>query len=433
MYSPEIISRREHNLRKSGVKFTRLPKERSIEIADKINRLRYDSSNRLLPDQQLSRPLDDREIEFTMSELVLCKIDFRYFFERYYKLEIDPGVMTGESSNGASPFDAGKKIAAPVLLPSQERFIRKAGEREEVCYQEYAKYKFTRGILLVFHKVRQVAATATACGMKFHRMIFWPGTRALCASIDEKRVAELYRRDDLALDEFPFWMCPRVYPRVKNEEIGFASPINSRCVYQAENQQAGGLGVGTQQDFSHLTEVGLWNNPGYIKFSLLPAIPKAITTLLIMESTSNGKGNYWHDLTEDVRHKREGYEDWTYAFIPWYVNATKYRGNVPVNWKPKEHTLKHAEMIIKTSPEFNYGVTIRPTKEQLYWWEKERAAHLRSGELASFLTNFPATPEQSFQSPNNGAFSPEFIERVEVGVSFPEGSYEFDLVGADNT
>lgn len=427
MYSDEIVDRRVYAAKKAGINIVRLPRERSIEISNKIKQLRY-RDGRLLPDQQLTRPLDDREWAFTRSELTLCKLDFKYFLTRYYSLEIDPGIGTGVDAvdNGDS------KIGPATLLPSQERFIRRLGEREEVCYKEKKEYGFTRGILAVFHKVRQVAATATARGASFHRMMFWPGTRSFAASIDDKRVAELYRRDEIALDNFPFWMTPTVYPRVKNEEIGFAHPISSRCIYQGENQNAGGLGVGTQQDVSHLTEVGLWVNPGYIKFSLLPAIPQAITTLVIMESTSNGKGNYWHELTEDVRHGREGYEDWTYAFVPWWLNAAKYRGNVPGNWTPKKHTQQHATLIERTSPEFNYGVTYRPTREQLYWWEKMRASHVRHGELASFLTNFPATPEQSFQSPNNGALPPEFIERVEAGVSFPTGCYEFDMVGVDN-
>jgi hypothetical protein len=35
------------------------------------------------------------------------------------------------------------------------------------------------------------------------------------------------------------------------------------------------------------------------------------------------------------------------------------------------------------------------------------------GELSFFLTNYAATPEQSFQSPNQGALPPETIEVME--------------------
>lgn len=426
MYSREVVERRLYAAKQAGLKFARLPRERSIEINSKLEKLRYGADNRLLPNGGLIRPLNDREAEFIQSERIICKMDFEYWFTRYYCLDLDPGVSSGNFN------DTAKKIGPPELLPSQVEFITRIGDREEVCYAELKKYKFTLGILALFHKVRQVAATATARGITLHRMLFWFGTRAFAASINDEKVSELFRRDHLALDRLPFWIKPDVYPDVKDTELGFPDPISSRCVYQSENQRLGGLGVGTQQDLVHCTEVALWENPGYIKFSLLPAVPKAITTLLIFESTSNGKGNYWHEISEDVRNKREGYESWVYSFVPWYVNATKYRDNAPSSWKPKKHTLKHADLIERTSPEFCRGVTVHPSRDQLYWWEKERAGALRSGELASFLTNHPATPEQSFQSPNNGALPAEFIEMLEMDVMLPGGSFEFDMAGADN-
>lgn len=427
MYSREIIERRLYAAKKDGLTFTRLPRDRSIEISSKLEALRK-VNGRLIPDQGLARPLDDKEHAFIRSELTLCKMDFEYFFTRYFCLEIDPGVLTGEDAITK----AMTKIGPPTLLPSQVEFIQCIGEREEVCHRELKDYKFTTGIKVLFHKVRQVAATATARGITWHRNLFWAGTRSFCASLDDERVGELFRRDIVAIDRLPFWMKPEIYPNVKNSELGFTEPISSRCLYQAEKQVSGGLGVGTQQDLVHLTEVALWENPGYIKFSLMPALPKAITTLVIFESTSNGKGNYWHELSEDVRNHAEGYEDWMYSFVPWYRNAAKYRFNAPADWTPKKHTLKHAQLIERTSPEFCRGVTYHPTRDQLCWWERERAGALRSGELAGFLTNHPATPEQSFQSPNNGALPAEFIERIEADVMAPMMSYEYDLAGADN-
>lgn len=427
VYSREIVERRLYAAKKEGLVFTRLPRDRSIEIASKLEDLRR-VNGRLLPDQGLARALDDKEHAFIRSELLLCKMDFEYFFTRYYNLEIDPGVLTGEEAITK----AMTKIAPPTLLPSQIEFIRRIGEREEVCQRELKEHRFTTGIRALFHKVRQVAATATARGLTWHRNLFWSGTRSFCASLDDERVGELFRRDIVAIDRLPFWMKPDIYPNVKNSELGFTEPISSRCLYQAEKQTSGGLGVGTQQDIVHLTEVALWENPGYIKFSLLPAVPKAITSLIIFESTSNGKGNYWHEISEDVRNGAEGYEDWIYSFIPWYLNATKYRLVAPANWTPKTHTVKHANLIERTSPEFCRGVTFHPNRNQLYWWEQERAGALRSGELAGFLTNHPATPEQSFQSPNNGALPAEFIERVEADVMMPGAHFEFDMAGSDN-
>jgi hypothetical protein len=145
-------------------------------------------------------------------------------------------------------------------------------------------------------------------------------------------------------------------------------------------------------------------------------MPKAISTLHIQEATSAGKGGYWQEVTEACRQRKRGYEDWIYMFTPWYINVLKNRANAPANWIPAEHTTKHAELIERTSPEFCDGMTYRPTRDQLYWWESSRAQHAQNGELASFLANYPATPEQSFTNWAKGALPVELIEEMQMAV-----------------
>lgn len=400
MYSAVIADRRLYAAVKEGLKYKRLPVADSIGRAAELEHLRKDVMGKPLPPGQLSRALTKEEREFIDSELTLCKFDFAYYFTRYHSLELDSGV--GERSG----------IGPPILLESQRRIITLIGRRENECFAEKKKYNFTEGIKVYIHKVRQITATAVARGLTIHRMKFWPGTRALAATLDDPRIGELFKRDKLAIDYMPFWMKPNLFPDVKDTEIGFTAPDSSRISYQAENAQTG-IGVGSQNDVSHLTETALWKYPGRIRYSFTPSLPKAITTLHIQESTADGKGNYWHEVTEAARHKREGFETWVYAFIPWWYNKFKYRANPTDDWRPNEHTQRHAELVRQTSPEFNDGVSVTPTREQLYWWEKERAAHVRNGELHTFLTNYPATPEQSFQSFSAGALPTELLELME--------------------
>lgn len=417
MYSSEIVERRLHQAKSKGLKFNRLPRDKSIEIATRLEALRRDPTGKTLPDGQLVRPLDEKEAAFISSERILCKADFTYYLTRYHTLERDPGVGT-EGGNGPA-----------VLLESQNRFIHYLGKREEVCHAEMKKYGHTAGILVYAHKCRQVAFTATSRGASIHRMLFWPGTRAFAATLKDgpQGTGELYKRDLLTIQNLPFWLKPdEIYPNVKDEEIGFPSPFNSRMSYQAENQQTG-IGTGTQQDVSHLTEVPLWSYPHRIRYSFVPSIPKAISTLHIQEGTSAGKGGYWQEVSEGCRHRRSGFENYTYIFVPWYTNTLKYRDNSPDNWIPDEHTIKHAELIARTSPEFCDGKSVQPTRDQLYWWEKTRALHASNGELASFLANHPATPEQSFTNWAQGALPVELIEKMELETC-PARPYEIQIV-----
>jgi hypothetical protein len=76
----------------------------------------------------------------------------------------------------------------------------------------------------------------------------------------------------------------------------------------------------------------------------------------------------------------------------------------------------YAHKIIETSQEW-IGKVYTPPDEHLYWWETERAAAVRSGVLNIFLTNYCASPEESFQHTNQSAFPPETLEKYRLGTS----------------
>ena len=407
MYSPEIIERRLHAAKKAGLQFQRLPRDTCLDITGKLETLRLDGRGELLPKGKLSRDLDGKETAFIKSERLICKADFHYYAVRYHNLERDPGVGNN-SGIGPAPY-----------LESQNYLLRAMGRREQQCYEEKKKYGRTTGIRIYAHKTRQVAFTTTARQVTLQRMVFYPGSRCFAATL--KDIGELYKRDLLAFDNLPFWLKPdELYPNVKDEEIGIPAPVNSRLVYQADTAQAANLGTGTQQDVSHLTEVPLWQNPYRIRYSFLPAVPNAETTWHMQEGTSAGKGGYWYEVSEGCRNRRMGYEDYIYIFIPWYINAAKYVGNAPDSWTPKDHTVKHAELIERTSPEFCEGVTFKPSRDQLYWWEKNRSLYAEVGELAAFLASYPATPEQSFVNASQGALPVEWIEEMELDCRPPK-------------
>ncbi len=410
MYSSEIIERRLYQAKKAGLNFQRLPRDKSMARAVELDALRKNGDGTTLPRGVLVRPLKQEEHEFIESERLLCKADFRYFLERYYSVEIDPGVGNGEG------------IGPARSIESQVHFIRKIGKREEDVHAEFKKYQHTEGIRVLAHKCRQVIFTGTSRGLTLHRMLFWAPTRAFAGTLDPDGCGELYKRDQIAIERLPFWLSPgELYPDVKDQEIGFVEPLNSRLRYQPENQKTG-IGVGTQIDVSHLTEVPLWAYPYQIGFSFAPALPKSRMTLHIQEGTSSGKG-YWYEITEDCRHKRAGYESWTYIFVPVYMNRNKYRSNPPDSWRPTQQTIKAAELIERTSTEWCDGQRFVPARDFLYWYESERAKFSREGKLASFLNNYPITPEQSFTNWNEGALPAELIEEMEYDLRIPR-SYE---------
>lgn len=422
MYSPVIAERNLDSLRNRGLKFDMTEIPFAVErIADLKGLVLQDQTPSKVPKGTcewkaadgstvlLSRELTAREKQFVRSEQILCRYDFRYWADRYGAREID-----GSEGGGAG-------IAK--FWPSQLRALDLIAKREEECYGELAEHGFTSGIYGVWHKTRQQGATALIRLISGHRLSLVKATRSIAASLDETKVSELYKRDKIWLDSLPFYLKPKVEYDVKDEHISFEM-LRSRVTYQKASQQAG-IGTGQQFDMAHMTEVALWPNPWRLEFDFLPALPKSINTFCAFESTADGKGdeNFWYSFTEKIRQKERGFEQWIYAFTPWYINDKKNRLPAPHDWSPNTMTLAHAQLIEQTSIEYA-GVRSVPSRHQLYWWESEYIKAQKMGQLAVFFTNYPATPEQSFQYSSRPALPYETMEWMRATAATPGMPYD---------
>lgn len=391
MYSPLIVDRALHALKAKGVRFQRRPVEESIDVTEKLTRL-LDAEGRP------TRAWTGAEQDFMRSEAILSRYDFNYFSDRYGSRQI-----TGEMGGGIGP--------AP-WFPSQKRSLQLIAAKEEENYRNLANYGQSEGILIVWHKSRQQGATTIARLITGHRMTMYKNIRAITASLDIDRVDMLYEKDKIWYDNLPFFLKPEMAYDVKSSHFEFKG-TKSRILYQQANQKAG-IGTSGQFDVGHMTEVALWENAWRLRMDFLPAVPQAHTTFLGFESTANGrgKGNFWYEFTEDVRHKHRGFEQWIYVFTPWYINPIKNIRIPPVDWTPGPMAEDHAAMVERTSSEFTGGETIRLSRQQLYWWESEFEQARKLDELPTFFTNYCATPEQSFQHSRRAALPYEVIERM---------------------
>lgn len=400
MYDASIIDRNLSRFKRlnrtNPIPLTRQTPEASISRSQAIHSL-YDEKK-----QALLRDLTNSESEFIRSEMTLCRYDFRYFAERYGTIQLDANVGGG--------------MAAPKLWATQERALTLLAAREVEMWKQYDEEKFCDGILAALHKARQQGMTAFWCQIKMHRMIFYTNTRALSATLampNDSSKLELYNRDQIILNALPFFMRPKIKFEVKGEQLQFDG-LGSKLIY-TDSMQRSGIGTGAQWDVHQITECGLWDNLLRLMFELMPGVPKSPFVIGGWESTANGRtgpGEDWMTLTENIRHRRRGWEHWVYCFIPWYTEPTKYRRPVPSDWVPSKLVVDHAEMVEKTSPEFNGGVAYRLTRPQMYWWESEHSLYQSLNKLNQFLTNYCATPEESFQHSLAGALPHDVLERI---------------------
>lgn len=404
MYSDSVtaaaIERLEARL---GVSLLRFPAARVADIAEHLSKLRK-------PDGALKRSLTKEEQSFIRNERLVSQQDFSYWVERYCTIARD-----AVEGGGIGPFR---------LWESQQILLRRIAECEERGVEAWSRRETADGILIVDHKDRQVGHTMLARALLMHRLTLHPHTRGMAASVDDDKVQELYDRDKLIWDNLPWYLKPSLEFDVKAAHLYFGI-LGSRLLYQQGKQQSG-LGQGRQFDVAHITEVASLPYPAMLEHDFFPTLPQNPYTLCLLESTAQGRGNYWHDFTERVRRGRT--TRWVYVFVPYYAEKKKYRRTAPSTWHPSELTLLHAKRVYETSREFT-GQDVLLSRETLYWYETTRQEYQDAGRLNLFLTNYAATPEESFQHTTLSAFSTEVMERIRLDCR-PGVAYEFANIGS---
>ena len=86
---------------------------------------------------------------------------------------------------------------------------------------------------------------------------------------------------------------------------------------------AGSKGVGRSQTihYFHGSEVAFWPNANEHSAGALQAVPNENETEIILESTANGLGNYFHEQWQQAE---AGIGDYIAIFIPWFLHQ-EYR------------------------------------------------------------------------------------------------------------
>jgi hypothetical protein len=394
MYSPRVVQWRIEAIERAlRIKVNQRSPKEVDEFRHRLEALMDDKG-------QLSRGLMQEEVNFIRDERILVKCSFRYWADRYSTMQKDGSVGGG--------------VGRVKFWASQELALEKISSIEEEQWDAHLKGNVVDGICVVMHKSRQLGATALSRIILCHRLTLYRHMRGMAASIDDDKIMELYDRDKLCIDNLPFYLRPEIGYDVKAEHLYF-NKLDSRILYQQSRQQSG-LGQGRQFDLAHLTECAFWPYPNMIELDFFPTLPLGINTLCILESTANGLGGWWYDFTEDVRKGLQ--RRWRYIFAPWYIESRKNRATPPAEWNPTDITMQHARKVYETSRQFT-GRDVLLEKEQLYWYETERAAALRRGKLNLFLTNYCATPEESFQHTGSSQFSVETLEYIRTNTINP--------------
>lgn len=172
-------------------------------------------------------------------------------------------------------------------------------------------------------------------------------------------------------------------------------------IASAENQDAvRGMDVA----MAHLSEVAFWRdtamqNPDSFIRAICGGINSSPLTLIALESTANGVGNYFH--SEWLR-AEAGESDKCPVFVPWY--------EIDIYSRP----ISDYASVIRRMDKYEWQLWTIPemTLEQIAWYQGKRREYRHRYQM---MAEYPTTPQEAFQRLDNGVFSPEDIARMRDG------------------
>ena len=369
-------------------------------------------ANAVSPSGEPQRRLTPEEDAFVANERLLSKIDYRYTAERYHYIRGDRGLQR----------------LYPLWEPQAivlDRLAQLQLERSTTGHPD--------GLLANVLKARQEGVSTITQSLVAHRVTTHTHVNALTASdVPENSGSEgIFGKFELIVEHLPWFLKPATKFHKKDTHWVFAN--GSWMTVESGKSMKGGIqddkgksgvqvgvkgNLGRSRTYTvfHLTELSTWERPGQIDDGLLPAVPRSPLTLGIKESTAKGRHNWHHDdWDEAVRGNGHGAVGGRFIaiFLPWYALA-KYWLPAPPDWAPDANTRAHAMKAEREGPKW-LGRPVSLSRQQLYWYEETRRAYLEKGEIAKFLEEYAADPEECFQHSGKSIFTFDqlaYLERL---------------------
>ena len=179
---------------------------------------------------------------------------------------------------------------------------------------------------------------------------------------------------------------------------------------------------GGDYNLVHLSEVGLWKQtngkkPEDIVRSATSGVLLKPMTMIVLESTANGAGTYFH---REYLAAVEGESQFRALFIPWF-EIDNYQLPLTDPYEFAKHLLENKKSTVSSgrsqSGEYLWSLWERgATLEAINWYISERKKFAEHGGMAS---EYPSDDIEAFVHSGQRVFSPEAIDSLRKNVKKP--------------
>jgi hypothetical protein len=277
----------------------------------------------------------------------------------------------------------------PLVLNRAQRHIHEQLEQQRIA---------TGRVRALILKGRQQGCSTYVGGRFFHRATHEHGIRVFILTHEEAATQNLFE------------MVERFHAHCPAEEKPSTGAANARELafdtldsgYKIGTAGTKGVGRSSTIQLFHGSEVAFWPHAETHAGGILQAVPDIAGTEVILESTANGLGNFFHQTWQDAE---SGDDDFVAIFVPWFWQD-EYRKTPPPGLVPTAEEREYRDL---------YGLD-----DAQIFWRRQKIAELKDETL--FKQEYPANAAEAFQqSGHDSLIPPALIGRARKARCEPSG------------
>lgn len=259
-----------------------------------------------------------------------------------------------------------------------------AWAQKELCAEIERQYNLGLPVRIIVLKGRQLGISTASEGVLFNWTFLHPGTRSLVIAHESRAAQHLFDMTKLMWEEWPF----REMYHEKHNTQKTLSWLETRSSMSVATARNAGSGRSFTYHAVHCSECAFWEDPERLMVGLNQSVPYKHGTVVILESTANGVGNWFHEEWLRAKH---GESQFVPLFFPWYRHEEyAFPGT----------SLRQSEF---TKVERDLVGEYKLTPAQVAWRRHSIKNDCLNDEN-QFQQEYPCSPEEAFLSTGHNVF-----------------------------
>lgn len=264
---------------------------------------------------------------------------------------------------------------------------------QKILHEKFEEQRKQTGrVRALILKGRQMGISTMIQARLFHKVITQRGQKAFILTHEAEATENLFNITKRFVENLPAGLAPD--PDTSSaKKLNFLTLDSGYAVGTAGNKS---VGRSQTVQLFHGSETAFWPHAEEHAAGIMQAVPDAINTEIILETTANGLGNYFYKLWVSAI---QGNSEFEPIFLPWYW-ADDYK----IAYQNESLTDEEKDLLAAHEKD-------HLTKEHLMWRRKKLSQ--LSNDVERFKVEYPMNWIEAFRNP----IADRFIKAEQVNLA----------------